>query len=519
MRLALAVTMSDKSGSEAGGAVARRRNCQFPGCPTMPSFALKGDKAAYCSQHKLEDMVNVREKACEEPNCRRSPVYGFIGTPQRYCSQHMTRGMINLKGKKCKGCKAPATHAHDPNGKPVYCANHMLEGMVACRDRTCETEGCSLTPSFGFKNEKIRFCAQHKLEGMVNNRGKNCGEPGCTTIPNYGRKGSGTRYCAQHKQPDMLQITQKTCEAEDCHTLPSFGFRGEKPRYCGTHRQENMINVNKKICDIEGCQGAPNFGYKNSRKRFCIDHKTDDMMSKESRYRRPNSTRDGKGNGMLRGGGMALDLSMLPSSGGVGMGNIGIPAVEPVRTAPSLVSTGGASGAKRKRTPETVVYAQGPQLIRPRYAEHTDVHDNNNTSVGSYSNTHDGNNLDNSNTHTHANTYIHEHAHAPPNNMGGGNTHTHASTYMHEHAHAHAPPTSHYTQPHPTPVMYASVHTESVPMQQTNTHVGNPGEEGMDTLARAATEMGAPASDSNVDMTYRAYNAYDRNDTGSAVGV
>jgi hypothetical protein len=45
--------------------------CKFENCKTIASYNVDGQKKAlYCSVHKKENMVDVKNKTCIEPNCK-----------------------------------------------------------------------------------------------------------------------------------------------------------------------------------------------------------------------------------------------------------------------------------------------------------------------------------------------------------------------------------------------------------------------------------------------------------------
>ena len=49
--------------------------CKEEGCKKRPSFNLEGEtKALYCSNHKLERMVDVKNKNCKEEGCKNTTI-------------------------------------------------------------------------------------------------------------------------------------------------------------------------------------------------------------------------------------------------------------------------------------------------------------------------------------------------------------------------------------------------------------------------------------------------------------
>ena len=69
----------------------------------QPIFNIKGEtKALYCSTHKLDGMVNVKDKTCIHPGCTIIPNYNKPGeTKAFYCLKHKLDNMVNVKKKIC----------------------------------------------------------------------------------------------------------------------------------------------------------------------------------------------------------------------------------------------------------------------------------------------------------------------------------------------------------------------------------------------------------------------------------
>ena len=59
--------------------------CNFPDCKTQPAYNFEAQtKKLYCSIHKLEGMINVRDKMCIHPNCKTQPCYNFERNSKKY---------------------------------------------------------------------------------------------------------------------------------------------------------------------------------------------------------------------------------------------------------------------------------------------------------------------------------------------------------------------------------------------------------------------------------------------------
>ncbi len=65
------------------------RVCEFEDCTMEASFGYDGKrKRKYCSIHRLPGMINVKHKRCAYADCMRQPSYGMEGEKASYCSNH-----------------------------------------------------------------------------------------------------------------------------------------------------------------------------------------------------------------------------------------------------------------------------------------------------------------------------------------------------------------------------------------------------------------------------------------------
>jgi hypothetical protein len=78
----------------------------------------------YCSEHKLDGMINLQIKKCQEPKCKNERLYGFPNKQLQFCYLHRKANMINL----------------------------VLENKCTVFD--CEKE-------FDFTVENIKYCSTH----------------------------------------------------------------------------------------------------------------------------------------------------------------------------------------------------------------------------------------------------------------------------------------------------------------------------------------------------------------------
>ena len=212
----------------------KNKTCLHEGCKKQPNFNKEGGvKALYCSAHKLEGMVNVKSITCLHEGCKKIPTFNKEGEKKElYCSAHKLEGMVNVKNKTClhEGCKKQPIYNKEGTKKALYCSAHKLEGMVNVKSITCLHEACKKIPTFNKEGEKKElYCSAHKLEGMVNVKFITCLHGGCKTRPHYNKEGeSKGLYCSAHKIEGMVDVISKTCKSEWCRTIVKKKYDG----YC-----------------------------------------------------------------------------------------------------------------------------------------------------------------------------------------------------------------------------------------------------------------------------------------------
>ena len=111
-----------------------------------------------------------------------------------------------------------------------YCASHKQIGMIDVKNKHCVFEGCNITPSFNFENEKTAiYCASHKKLGMIDVIHIMCAFDNCNKRPHYNDDGEKSAlYCVSHKKDGMILIGAKMCKSEWCHTIVKNKYDG----YC-----------------------------------------------------------------------------------------------------------------------------------------------------------------------------------------------------------------------------------------------------------------------------------------------
>ncbi len=249
------------------------KSCVSDGCETQPVFGVPGSKkASHCTRHKLEGMVDVKNKTCVSDGCETRSVFGVPGSKKAsHCARHKLEGMVDVRHKTCisDGCSTIPVFGVPGSKKASHCTRHKLEGMVNVKDKTCVSDGCLTIPAFGVPfSKKSSHCTMHKLEGMVNVVSKTCVSDGCSTIPAFGVRGSKkSSHCTMHKLEGMVDVCHKTCVSDGCSTIPAFGVPGsKKSSHCTRHKLEGMVDVKSKTCVSAWCSTIPGKRYKG----YCV---------------------------------------------------------------------------------------------------------------------------------------------------------------------------------------------------------------------------------------------------------
>ena len=234
--------------------------CIYEGCKIRPVFNVEGQiNGLYCSKHKLEGMVDVKDKTCIYEGCKIRPYYNKKGsTKALYCSKHKIEGMVDVKNKTCihEGCKKQPVFNNEGETTSLYCSKHKMEGMVDVISKTCIHDGCKTRPIYNVEGQKKRlYCSKHKIEGMVDVINQTCIHEGCKTHPVFNVEGQRKMlYCSKHKLEGMINVKNKTCIHDGCKTRPIYNVEGQiKALYCSKHKYEGMVDVINKTCKSEWC--------------------------------------------------------------------------------------------------------------------------------------------------------------------------------------------------------------------------------------------------------------------------
>ena len=234
--------------------------CVHPDCKVRPAFNDVGEKKPlYCFGHKLDGMVDVKNKTCIHPECKKQPTFNTEGEKTAvYCFTHKLDGMVDVKNKTCihPDCKKQPAFNIAGQKTALYCSLHKTDGMVDVKSKTCIHLDCLVRPAFNREGEKTAlYCSLHKTNGMINVISKTCIHPDCKKQPVFNTEGDKTAiYCFAHKTDGMVDVKSKTCIHPECKKQPVFNLAGEtKAIYCFAHKLDEMIDVKNKMCKTYLC--------------------------------------------------------------------------------------------------------------------------------------------------------------------------------------------------------------------------------------------------------------------------
>lgn len=70
-------------------------------CIKQPSFSVDGsNNSEFCSEHKEDGMVDVKNKRCCQLGCNTYPSFAVDGSTREFCSKHKRDGMLHLSAVK-----------------------------------------------------------------------------------------------------------------------------------------------------------------------------------------------------------------------------------------------------------------------------------------------------------------------------------------------------------------------------------------------------------------------------------
>jgi hypothetical protein len=246
-------------------------------CSKTASFNILGKPPEYCSDHKSNEMINVKHKKCLE--CDKLPYFNYINEKNGlYCSEHAKENMINIKSKVCEfyGCTTLASFGIDKT--PKFCSIHKQDNMYHVSHR-CKEINCNKYPLFNFINKKTGiYCIDHKKPDMIDVTHKRCEK--CTKTATFNFIGGLPKFCGEHKETDMVDVISKKCKFINCDVIPVYNYPNEKNGlYCNAHKLENMVDVKSPRCGFKDCYKRPLYNKIGEKKGlFCLEHKETYMV-------------------------------------------------------------------------------------------------------------------------------------------------------------------------------------------------------------------------------------------------
>jgi uncharacterized protein YajQ (UPF0234 family) len=257
------------------------KDCKKEACFNYKNYtSINIRKCIYCSKHKLENMVNIKNKKCIKCNIKQ-PVFNYKNEKNAlYCRNCRLENMINIKSKKCINCNIKRSNFNYENEKyALYCGDCKLENMINIISKKCTN--CNIKhPVFNYKGKKNSlYCEDCKLENMINIKSKKCINCNIKRSNfNYENKKTGL-YCGDCKLENMIDIKSKKCIT--CNIKqPVFNYENEKTRlYCRDCKLENMIDIKNKKCIT--CNNKTSiFNYENEKVGlYCGDCKLENMIN------------------------------------------------------------------------------------------------------------------------------------------------------------------------------------------------------------------------------------------------
>jgi len=251
--------------------------CEHVGCKKHPNFNYQGQiRSRFCAEHKLENMIDIKNKQCEHIGCKTRPNFNYQGqTNSRFCAEHKLENMIDVKHKQCEhaGCKKQPIYNYEGQTKSRFCAEHKLENMSDVKSKSCEHTGCRTHPHFNYQGQtKSRFCVEHKLENMINVISRRCEHARCQKYPIYNyQEQIRSRFCAEHKLENMIDVQHKPCKHIGCKTRAYYGIPGNSPTHCTAHKQSNQIANPKTKCNK--CNEIAIYALNQKKAVHCEQHK------------------------------------------------------------------------------------------------------------------------------------------------------------------------------------------------------------------------------------------------------
>ena len=117
----------------------------------------------YCFEHKLEGMINVKDKLCLYPECKARADYGKIFRPAEHCSKHRLADEFYQRYPKCNFIDCKNRPYYSDTNYPKRCEEHKLPNDSNIIETPCK--GCGLSFMINNKLGYCDFCMGFKSTG------------------------------------------------------------------------------------------------------------------------------------------------------------------------------------------------------------------------------------------------------------------------------------------------------------------------------------------------------------------
>lgn len=235
------------------------RICQGVGengtpCTKVASFGGPNGKRTFCGTHKDQGMILMGKRQCQYQGCSTQPSYGPIGGKPTLCSNHARNfpDYIDLITNRCiiQGCNIGVSYGEKGTTQRTHCAKHGKElGLVDVTTKICSFQGCVTSAAFGFPGESRSRCITHMEPGMINVKQLYCKHPGCSSPAYYGQSGSYPEWCDKHKirHENIIFNPTKTCQDPGCRQYATHGSY-HNPMHCSLHIGDKHISLIETKC-------------------------------------------------------------------------------------------------------------------------------------------------------------------------------------------------------------------------------------------------------------------------------
>jgi len=157
-----------------------------------------GSDPKHCTQHKLDNEINVSKSVCIASLCLKSAYYGPSRDNLIHCYKHKTQEDIYTPFTMCKKCSTVATFGHIIDGKKIslYCATHKdPEHIITIGTKYCI---CGAIAKFRLNSNSFIYCLQCAFKnGLVTHLIKpDC--KFCNKKAVYGPENGSAEFCRRH---------------------------------------------------------------------------------------------------------------------------------------------------------------------------------------------------------------------------------------------------------------------------------------------------------------------------------